>query len=422
LINGGDVAGIGPSISKARRWTIVGLLFASGFINYLDRAIVSVALPVIALELHLGPAAKGVLLSAFFWSYAVMQLPMGWYSDRYNLRWLYAGAFALWSLACGFTGFASTLGILIVLRVLMGVGESIYLPGGMKAVSLFFDAKDRGLASGLVNCGTRAGLAFGAPLIAAIVVAVGWKNAFFVIGFASLVWLIPWLKAYPVGTTVAATPAQRQPGQSRSWVDRNLLIMCVAHVSYGYYWYLLVTWLPDYLVVSRHLPLQKAGAYTAIPFLIYGIAEPVGGWMADQLIRRGWGEMLSRKVIITVAYSSSFLFLLVGHVASDTAAILLIGGGALVGLSTGNILAILQRLAPSDEVGLWTGFMNFAGNLSGIVAPIVTGLLIARTGSYYPAFVVSVFVLIVALPMYWFLLKDRKNPVLREAVLAREDV
>jgi ACS family D-galactonate transporter-like MFS transporter len=413
--------GIGPSISNARRWTIVGLLFASGFINYLDRAIVSVALPVIAIELHLGPAAKGVLLSAFFWSYALMQLPMGWYSDRYNLRWLYAGAFALWSLACGFTGLASTLGILIVLRVLMGVGESIYLPGGMKVVSLFFDAKDRGLASGLVNCGTRAGLALGAPLIAAIVVAVGWKNAFFILGFASLVWLIPWLKAYPVGTTVAATPAQRKRGQPRSWLDRNLLVMSVAHVSYGYYWYLLVTWLPDYLVVSRHLPLQKAGAFTAIPFLIYGTAEPVGGWMADQLIRHGWGEMLSRKVIITLAYSSSLLFLLVGHVANDAAAIMLIGGGALVGLSTGNILAMLQRLAPPDEVGLWTGFMNAAGNLSGIVAPIVTGLLIARTGSYYPAFVVSVFVLIVALPMYWWLLKDRKTPVLREAALARED-
>src|ERR1035437_1979843 len=228
------MAGIGPSISNVRRWTIVGLLFASGFLNYLDRAIVSVALPVIALELHLGPAAKGVLLSAFFWSYALMSLPMGWYSDRYNLRWFYAGAFTFWSLACGFTGLASTLGVLIVLRVLMGVGESIYLPGGMKIVSLFFDAKDRGLASGLVNCGTRAGLAFGAPLIAAIVVAVGWKNSFFILGFASLVWLIPWLKTYPVDTIAAAPPPERQRGQPQSWLDRNLLAMCVAHISYGY--------------------------------------------------------------------------------------------------------------------------------------------------------------------------------------------
>jgi nitrate/nitrite transporter NarK len=193
----------------------------------------------------------------------------------------------------------------------------------------------------------------------------------------------------------------------------------VAHISYGYYWYLLVTWLPDYLVVSRHLPLQKAGAYAAIPYTIYAIAEPVGGWMADQLVRRGWGEMRSRKVIITFAYSSSLMFLLVGHVQNDRTAIMLIGGGALVGLSSGNILAMAQRLAPPDEVGLWSGVLNAFGNISGIVAPITTGLIIARTGSYYPAFVVSVFVLIVALPLYWFLLKDRKTPVPVEAALAR---
>jgi ACS family glucarate transporter-like MFS transporter len=120
--------------------------------------------------------------------------------------------------------------------------------------------------------------------------------------------------------------------------------------------------------------------------------------------------MLSRKVIITLAYASSLMFLLVGNVQNDKAAIMLIGGGALVGLSSGNILAMLQRLAPPDEVGLWTGFLNATGNFSGIVAPIATGLIIARTGSYYPAFVVSVVVLILAVPMYWFLLKDRIAP------------
>ena len=170
-------------VSTARRWAIAGLLFASGLINYLDRSIVAVALPLIALDLHLGPAAKGVLLSAIFWSYAIMQIPMGWLADRCDLRWVYAGFFAAWSLACGFTGFAGTLGTLIVLRIVLGVGESIYVPGGMKIVSLLFEHKERGLASGIMNCGTRAGLAVGAPAIAWLVVRWGWKNAFFVVGF-----------------------------------------------------------------------------------------------------------------------------------------------------------------------------------------------------------------------------------------------
>src|ERR1041385_6823720 len=156
-------------ISPVRAWTITGLLFLAGFINYFDRAIVSIALPVIGADLHLGPAIKGVLLSAFFWSYALMQLPAGWASDRFDLRWLYCGGFALWSLSCGLTGFAAGLTALLVMRVLLGIGESIYVPGGVKIVSVLFGPQQRGLASGIMNCGTRAGLAIGAPVIAYLV-------------------------------------------------------------------------------------------------------------------------------------------------------------------------------------------------------------------------------------------------------------
>jgi MFS family permease len=196
-------------VSPTRAWTIAGLLSLAGFINYLDRAIVSVALPVIGADLHLGPTAKGVLLSAFFWSYALMQLPVGWAADRYNLRWLYAGAFALWSIACGFTGFAATLGALMGMRVVLGIGESIYMPGGMKIISVLFGPRERGLASGVMNCGTRAGLALGAPVIAFLVHGAGWQRAFMVLGFGSIVWLIPWLAVFPASLRTAnMAPAQ----------------------------------------------------------------------------------------------------------------------------------------------------------------------------------------------------------------------
>lgn len=403
----------GPEVSNVRRWMIASMLFTSGFINYLDRAIVSLALPVVAIDLHLGPTAKGVLLSAFFWSYSAMQLPMGWLSDRFNLRWAYAGAFALWSLACGFTGFAGTIGALIVLRILLGVGESIYLPAGMKIVSLFFNSTERGLVSGFVNCGTRAGLALGAPLIASLIIAFGWKNSFFLLGFGSLIWLVPWLSLYPARSTSTSVPHRSEGGRPREWLHRNLLALSAASICYGYYWYLLVTWLPDYLVVSRHLPLQKAGTFAAIPYAIYAAAEPVGGWIADLLVRHGWNEMRSRKMIITISFLTSLLFLPVGYVASDMGAILLIGGAALVGLSSGNILALLQRVAPADQVGWWTGVYNFSGNLSGIVAPLATGLLIARTGSYYPGFVLAVAVLLAGLPFYW-MVRDREDALPQE--------
>jgi ACS family glucarate transporter-like MFS transporter len=405
-----------PPAPPARRWTIAGLLFASGLINYLDRAIVSVALPLIALDLHLGPASKGVLLSAFFWSYALMQLPMGWCADRFPLRWFYAGAFTLWSLACGFTGFVGTFGAFILLRILLGIGESIYVPGGMKIVNVMFEPKDHGLATALMNCGTRFGLALGAPLIAGLVVHFGWKHTFFIVGFSSLVWVVPWLAVYPAGGRAPARPASPPRPKGRPWrIDRNLLGMCLPHLGYSYYWYLLVTWLPDYLVEARHMPLQKAGAYAVVPYLTFAISEPLGGWLADRLIRFGWSEARSRKTMITAAFLTSFLFLPAGLMANDMAAVLLMGGASLVGLATGNILALLQLVAPPEQVGIWAGAQNFAGNLSGVVAPLATGLLIARTGSYYPGFVVAVVFLVLCIPFYWWMVGDKRPPA-REAV------
>lgn len=369
----------------------------------------AVALPVIAVELHLGPAAKGVLLSAFFWSYALMQLPMGWAADRCNLRWLYAGAFAVWSLSCGLTGYAATLGVLLFMRALLGIGESIYVPGGVKIVSLIFSVENRGLASGLMNSGTRAGLALGAPLIALLVGSFGWHQAFFVLGFGSLVWLIPWLAIYPDNAGSTAAPTAPDLAQTLASLDRNLLGLCLGHIAFSYYWYLFVTWLPDYLVESRHMTLQRAAGYTSIPFLVFGISEPLGGWIADRLISLGYTESRARKLVITAAFFTSLMLLVAGRMADDTTAVLMIGAASLVGLATGNLYALLASVAPKGAVGTWMGILNFAGNISGILAPIVTGLLIARTGSYYPGFVVGVAVLLLGLPAYWWMVGEKQQ-------------
>lgn len=388
-----------------RRWWIAALLFFAGLINYFDRTIVSVALTDIAADLRLGPERMGILLSAFFWSYALMQIPIGRLSDRLNLRWLYAGCFALWSLTCGLTGFAGSLGVLLVLRVLLGIGESIYLPGGIKLVSILFPAKDRGLASGLMNCGTRAGLAFGAPLIATLVAALGWKSAFFILGFAGMLWLAPWMAVFPrgVNTTANVKPKARMGGSGR--ISRNLAAISLSNVGYGYYFYLLVTWLPAYLVQSRHLPLKTAGACAAIPYLTFALGEPIGGWIADRLIAAGWDESFSRKVVITAAYVTSLLLIPAGLVGSTAAAVALLAGASLVGLSTGNLYALVQHVSPEDDVGFSMGVYNFAGNISGVLAPLVTGILIERSGSYFPAFVVAVAVLLSVLPLYWLVMQ-----------------
>src|SRR5256885_12094199 len=144
-----DPGAASPLLGDKRRWLIVGLLFVASLINYFDRATLSFAVPLISKDLELGPNEKGTLLSAFFWSYALMQIPMGLLADRFNLRWIYAGAFILWSIAQALTGFANTLAMLVFYRVLLGIGEAIYLPGGTRVVSLFFPLAERGLPCGL---------------------------------------------------------------------------------------------------------------------------------------------------------------------------------------------------------------------------------------------------------------------------------
>src|SRR3984893_17505471 len=201
-----------PNVSNKRRWAIVGLLFTASLINYLDRAAISFALPLISKDFHLLPETKGLLLSSFFWSYALMQIPIGWCADRVNLRWLYAGAFALWSLAQGLTGLAGSLAVLIAFRILLGVGESIYLPGGTKIVSLMFARNARGLPSGLFDFGTRTGLVLEGLLVPWLLMRYGWRSSFLLLGFAALVWMVPWFLVFPrrmqpVNQKVASPPS-----------------------------------------------------------------------------------------------------------------------------------------------------------------------------------------------------------------------
>jgi MFS family permease len=342
-----------------------------------------------------------------------MQIPIGWAVDRVNLRWLYAAAFALWSLGQGFTGFAGSLGVLILFRLLLGVGESIYLPGGTKIVSLLFGPAERGLPCGLFDFGTRMGMVLGGLLIPGLLVHWGWRFTFRLVGFAALLWLVPWLWA----TRGRLGPSRRPASAARVTVqhlrllltNRNLIGICLGFFCFDYYWYLFVTWLPDYLVTVRHLTILRAGFYAALPFFVFGASEPVGGWIADRLIRHGWNETRTRKGIVTVAFLTGLLLIPGSRVHNANLAVALIAGASLVGLATGNLLVILQCCAPHEDVGLWTGFENFAGNMGGVLAPLLTGFLISRTGSYAPGFALAAITLLAGVFCYWFIVGDLRS-------------
>jgi MFS family permease len=396
-------------VTNTRRWTIVWLLFAASLINYFDRATISFALPLISKDLNLGPEAKGVLLSAFFWSYTLLQIPMGRLADRTNLRWVYAGTFVLWSLAQGLTGFAGSLAMLIFFRVILGIGEAIYLVGGTKVVSLFFSLRERGLPCGLFDAGTRTGLVLEGLIIGWMLQTYGWRKTFAAVGFLALVWLVPWFMATPAQMRPSSSD-RAQPRQRLIWNDisallrsRDLLGVLLGFFCFDYFWYLLLTWLPSYLVEVRQLTVMKAGIYSSLPFCVFGVCQPLGGWLADHLIRRGWDPARTRKGIISAAFLSGLLIIPAAHATTPNAAVILIMSACLVGLSTANQLVLLQSCTPPEQVGLAVGVYNFVGNVAGILAPIVTGFVIKLTGSYTPAFVLAAVMLASSVLSYWFI-------------------
>jgi MFS family permease len=406
------------AMSNRRRWTIVWLLFAASLINYFDRQTLAYAMPLLAKDFHLNEVQQGFLMSAFFWTYTALQIPIGLCADRVNLRWLYAGAFAVWSFAQGLTGFAGSFGVLIACRMLLGIGESIYLVGGTKVVSLFFPLSQRGLPCGLFDAGTRTGLVLEGLTIGLLLQTLGWRKTFIIVGFAAFVWLLPWFLATPremrevSPTAVTERTRFTWSGFATLLRNRDLLGVLLGFFCFDYYWYFLINWLPNYFVKVRGVTILEAGIRASLPFVVFGICQPLGGWLADRLIRRGWDPARTRKLIISFAFMSGLLIIPAAFTTSKDMALLLIAGGCLVGLSAANQLVLLQSCTPPKELGLAVGVYNSVGNIAGILAPIITGLVIKFSGgSYTAAFVVAAVMLAVSQLSYWFIvgpLRDQR--------------
>ena len=408
-----DSRRVALDVTNARRWTIVWLLFAASLINYFDRQTLAYALPLLAKDFHLDKALQGLVVSAFFWTYTSLQIPIGLCADRFNLRWLYAGAFALWSLAQGLTGFAGSVAMLLGCRMLLGIGESIYLVGGTKVVSLFFPLSQRGLPCGLFDSGTRTGLVLEGLTIGWLLQTFGWRATFTFVGFAALMWLLPWFLATPAQMRDTSAGAERP---RITWAqfaallrNRDLLGVLLGFFCFDYYWYFLITWLPSYFVDVRHVTILEAGIRASLPFLVFGVCQPLGGWIADHLIRQGWHPARTRKAIISLAFLSGLLIIPAASTTSKDVALLLIMGGCLVGLSTANQMVLLQGCTPPKQIGLAVGVYNSVGNIAGMLQPLVTGFVIKLTGSYTPAFILAAAMLAASSLSYWYIVGELKK-------------
>lgn len=248
-----------------RESRILALLVISGFLNYVDRANLSVGLTNIQSELHLAPYQLGVLQSAFFWTYACFQLfaISGWLVDRFNVCWVLAAGFFLWSGATAVTGLAHVFGLIFALRLLLGIGESVAYPSYSRILANNFPEYHRGLANALIDAGTKAGPALGTLLGGLLIADFGWRPFFLLLGVASLLWLVPWIVWMPSAKGVAAIEDPgAMPSMGAVLRQRPVWFTSVGLFCSNYFWYFLITWLPYYLEKSAILPKIK-WPYTA---------------------------------------------------------------------------------------------------------------------------------------------------------------
>ena len=373
-----------------REWRILALLFVSGVLNYIDRANLSVGATDIQRELGLSSYQLGQLLSAFFWTYALVQLctAAGWIADRFHVCWILAGGFFLWSGATAASGIVGTFAALFGLRLLLGVGESVAYPSYARILATCFSEHQLGFANAVVDAGTKLGPAFGALLGGLLMARFGWRPFFLALGAGALLWLVPWFIWMPRGPSVASVARGADgPTALALFRHRSALFSALGLFCSNYFWYFLVTWLPAYLETERHFPKTKMAIWASLCYLAVAISTTTFGWLSDHLIRRGGSPTLVRKSFAGIGLTLCTLILPVAVIRDVRLAIgLLLLTCICYGVFSCNLWAITQTLAGPRAAGKWTSVQNGFGNFAGVAGPWFTGWVVYKTGEFYLAF------------------------------------
>lgn len=404
-----------PLKDSSRRWWLMLLLVAGMIICYAQRGALGVAAPVMIKELHLSKTAMGVLLSAFFWCYAFMQIPAGWLVDRFGVRRAYAFGFIVWSVASACTGLAGSLFGLLMFQIALGVGQSVAFPASARAVANWFRNSERGTVTACYLSGVRLGQAMIGVVGIHFLAAHSWKLFFVVISIGPLLWLLLWnnflvkREDNPQETTTAVPT---KPAKAASFFgslallrNRTVFGIFLGFFAFDYVWFVYTRWLTGYLVIERKFSSSETGFWTSVPYVVMSVVILVSGAASDVLIKRAYSEMRVRKTFIVVGLAIAILIVPAGLVADRmTAAWLLSISLCGLGIAAPNTWTLTQTVCSKNLVGTVSGIQNFGGNVGGIIAPALTGFIADRSHSFSLAFHISGVVLLIGICSYLFLI------------------
>jgi MFS family permease len=377
-----------------------------------DRGNLATAGPLIRDQFALSNAQLGLLLSAFFWSYTPAQLPAGWLAERLDARRVLAVGLAVWSAATALTGLATGFTMLLVLRVVLGLGESVMYPASFKILAREAHEGQRGRANGFLAAGLFGGPTFGTLAGGLLMAWLGWRVVFLAFGCVSILWLWPWLR-----TPRTSTPQHRSDGMqdcpSISMIlrRRELWGSCLGQFCEAYALYVVLSWLPVYLVKARGFSMTQMAQIAASVYALATLACILTGWVVDRSIAAGASSNRVRKSALLTGFAGLAVCMSACALAGPLGSLLAMAGcGVCLGIVLTAIYASAQTLAGPNAAARWFGIQNFLANLAGISAPLISGIVVDQTGSFSLAFLIAAVLALVGMIAYGLIVR-RIEPV-----------
>lgn len=409
------------------RWAFVILLLIGAVVNYLDRANLSVANTTIAREFHLSSTKMGLLLSAFLWPYAIANLPSGWLVDKFGPKKMFSFASGFWSTATIICSFVSSYPIFYAMRMILGVAESPFFTAGLKVNQKWFSDEERGLPVAIINTGSQISNAIAPPILTILLVAFGWRSMFVIIGVLGILVLLVWQKLYrdPTseetlaikGSLEAAKEARegKKSEKQASWGElfkhRRTWFMIIGNFGIMFTIWVYLTWLPSYLQKERGFSLTQSGFVASLPYICGIVGVLLGGSISDRLIKKGVQPITSRKFpIVGGAILAAVATAPLPFIKSTTIIIVLLCIGYFASqLPSGVIWTLAADVAPSNQVASLGAIQNFGGFLGAAMAPIVTGIILDKTGTIGSVFLIGAALLILGAISYGIFVKPSSS-------------
>jgi len=409
-----------PPRIRHRQTIALVLLVLTGVINYLDRATLAVANEYIRADLGLSLGQMGLLLSAFSWSYALCQLPVGALVDKIGPRWLLGAGLVIWSVAQAAGGLAASFGWFVVARIVLGIGEAPQFPAAARVVSNWFPLRARGTPTGVYNSASPLGVALAPLILTPLILATSWHWAFFMTGALGLVAALIWVSLYRDPVRAQMSEAERAyldegqavgPAPATSFASWRALFryratwgMLLGFFGSVYLNWVYLTWLPGYLRTQRHMELAQAGFAASVPFLCGFAGALVAGWASDRVTRNATSPVASRRRAVVVSMLGMVAFTIpAALVESNTVAVACISIVIfLANASSACSWSLVTAVAPRSRIASLGALQNFGGFLGGALAPILTGY-IAQAWSFVPALLTGAAIAFLSAMAYHFL-------------------